>query len=296
MKYAVGIDIGGTNTRVALVSDKYKIEKRVQFLTDIQSPENTVNQITREIEKFQCRIEGIGMSCPGPLKLISGKILTPPNLPGWHQCMITKMLSAKTGVPVYLENDANLAALAEAVLGAGKGKKYVQFLTISTGVGAGFVVDGNIYHGSRGFAQEVANCIMWKEGPKQGDLMAGSIESISSGTAIVKRAKERDIRVDHAGQIYELAQKGNYDAKDIMEDVKEYLSNFIGMIYGILDPDIVILSGSVALKIPGFVEEIQERVCKKVYPALVDNVKIVKAKLDEDCGLIGAAYLAFQNK
>lgn len=200
-----------------------------------------------------------------------------------------------TKVPVILENDANLACLAEAVVGAGKGKHLVQFLTISTGIGAGFCMNGEVYRGARGFAQEVANCILWKDGPVQGELKKGSIESIASGTAITKRAREAGLSVDHAGDVYALAQSGNEKAEQIMEDTFEYLSSFVGILYGILDPDLFVFSGSVALKIPGFLEEIKRRVRKKVYPALEDNIQIVPAKLGEDCGLIGAAHLAFIN-
>jgi glucokinase len=294
MKYAVGIDVGGTNTRVALVDEEYKILKREQFSTNEKNPEETLQKINEVIQNFGCKTEGIGISCPGPLDLIHGIILTPPNLPGWHHYQLTKRLREITGIKVQLENDANLACLAEALVGAGKGKDYVQFLTISTGVGAGFCVGGEIYRGSKGFAQEVANSILWKGGPSQGDLKAGSIESISSGTAIVKRAKDAGLETAHAGQVYEKACAGDAKAQKIMEDTYEYLSSFLGILYGVLDPEIFVLGGSVALKIPGFIEEVERRTKDKVYDALKENVKVVPAVLGEDCGLIGAACLAFQ--
>lgn len=294
MKYAVGIDVGGTNTRVALINDEYKIVERVQFSTDTQNPQVTLEKINNVIKGFGQKIEGIGISCPGPLDLIHGIILETPNLPGWHYFHLTEELQNITGIKVQLQNDANLAGLAEAVIGAGAGKSHVQFLTISTGVGAGFCIDGKIYQGSKGFAQEVANCIVWKNGPSHGVLKSGSIESIASGTAITTRAKNLGLEVVHAGDVYGLAQEGNELAIQIMEDAYEYLSNFISILYGVLDPDLFVLSGSVALKIPGFIEEIEKRVKGKVFDALKDNIKIVPAALGEDCGLIGAACLAFE--
>ena len=288
MKYAVGIDVGGTNTRVALINEKYEIKERVQFGSDPKNPIKTLNQINDVIKGFGEKIEGIGISCPGPLDLINGIILTPPNLPGWHNFELTKELEKITGISVQLENDANLAGLAETVIGAGKGKKIVEFLTISTGVGAGLCIDGQIYRGAKGFAQEVANCILWKNGPSQGDLKKGSIESIASGTAITKRANDAGLEAAHAGEVYETAAM-------IMEDAYEYLSSFIATLYGVLDPELFVLSGSVALKIPGFIEEIEKRAKEKVYDALKSNVKIVPAALGEDCGLIGAACLVFDN-
>lgn len=294
MKYAVGIDVGGTNTRVALINDEYKIVERVQFSTDTQNPQVTLEKINNVIKGFGQKIEGIGISCPGPLDLIHGIILETPNLPGWHYFHLTEELQNITGIKVQLQNDANLAGLAEAVIGAGAGKSHVQFLTISTGVGAGFCIDGKIYQGSKGFAQEIANCIVWKNGPSHGVLKSGSIESIASGTAITTRAKNLGLEVVHAGDVHDLAQEGNELAIQIMEDAYEYLSNFISILYGVLDPDLFVLSGSVALKIPGFIEEIEKRVKGKVFDALKDNIKIVPAALGEDCGLIGAACLAFE--
>ena len=279
---------------MALINDEYKIVERVQFSTDTQNPQVTLEKINNVIKGFGQKIEGIGISCPGPLDLIHGIILETPNLPGWHYFHLTEELQNITGIKVQLQNDANLAGLAEAVIGAGAGKSHVQFLTISTGVGAGFCIDGKIYQGSKGFAQEVANCIVWKNGPSHGVLKSGSIESIASGTAITTRAKNLGLEVVHAGDVYDLAQEGNELAIQIMEDAYEYLSNFISILYGVLDPDLFVLSGSVALKIPGFIEEIEKRVKGKVFDALKDNIKIVPAALGEDCGLIGAACLAFE--
>ena len=237
MKYAVGIDVGGTNTRVALINEEYKILERIQFSTDSKDPEVTLNKIGEIIKGFGKEVEGIGISCPGPLDLIEGVVLTPPNLPGWHHLALSKRLEEITGVRVCLENDANLACLAEALEGA------------------------------------------------------GSIESIASGTAITKCANDAGLEAAHAGEVYELAKEGNETARQIMEDTYEYLSNFLGILYGVLDPEIFILSGSVALKIPGFIEEVEKRTKEKVYDALKENIKIVPAALGEDCGLIGAACL-----
>lgn len=291
MRYAIGIDIGGTNTRVALINEHYEIVKREQFATNVDTPEATLNKINIVIKSFGYDVEGIGLSCPGPLDLVNQVVLTPPNLPGWHHFAISKVLSAITGLKVCLENDANLACLAEAALGAGKQYRYVQFLTISTGIGTGLAIDKKLYRGAKGFAQEIANCIFWKEGPQQANLKKGSIESIASGTAITKRAMDAGLQVEHAGDVNQLALNGNEVAKQIMEDAYEYLANFIATLYAVLDPEVFVLSGSVALKIDGFAERIETMVKDKVYDTLKDNIKVVKAELDEECGLIGAAYL-----
>ena len=288
MKYSVAIDIGGTNTRVALADEELNIIERKQFATDSENPDVTLGKIAEVIKSFDCDIVGAGMSCPGPLDLINGKILTPPNLKGqWHNLKVAEELSKLINKPVYLENDANLAGLAEAVVGEGKDYNYVQFFTVSTGLGAGFVINKEIYHGAHGFGNEVANCVMMKDGPSHGSIIPGGIEAISSGTAITSRA------VKHAGEVNDLAKAGNEVARQIMDDAKEYLANFIGVVYGYADPEIVILGGSVALKIDGFVEEVEALAKERVYEIMKPYVKVRKSTLNEDSGLIGAAYLAF---
>lgn len=293
MKYAIAIDIGGTNTRVALVDEKLNIVDRHQFATDVSNPEVTLKKITDIIKTYDFNIAGAGMSCPGPLDLINGQILTPPNLNGkWHNLYVAKELSKMADIPVYLDNDANLAALAEAVAGEGRDYRFVQFLTVSTGLGAGFVIDKQIYLGSHGYANEVANCIMIQDGPSHGSIIPGGIEAISSGTAITTRALNAGLNVKHAGEVNALAVSGNKTAKTIMDDAKNYLANFIAFIYAFADPEIVILGGSVALKIDGFVEDVESRVKCKVYDNVKPFIKVRKSTLNEDSGLIGAAYLA----
>lgn len=294
MKYSVAIDIGGTNTRVALADEELNIIERKQFATDSENPDVTLGKIAEVIKSFDCDIVGAGMSCPGPLDLINGKILTPPNLKGqWHNLKVAEELSKLINKPVYLENDANLAGLAEAVVGEGKDYNYVQFFTVSTGLGAGFVINKEIYHGAHGFGNEVANCVMMKDGPSHGSIIPGGIEAISSGTAITSRAVKAGLDVKHAGEVNDLAKAGNEVARQIMDDAKEYLANFIGVVYGYADPEIVILAGSVALKIDGFVEEVEALAKERVYEIMKPYVKVRKSTLNEDSGLIGAAYLAF---
>lgn len=295
MRYAVGIDVGGTNTRVALIDEQYHIVERVQFSTNTTDPYAVIQRLCDEIKNFNKEICGIGMSCPGPLDLLQGKILETPNLQGkWWGFPIAEELQKACKVQVFLENDANLAALAEAVIGEGKKYRYVHFLTISTGIGSGQVIDQNIYIGAHGFASEIAHMCMWKDGPSHGSIYPGGIEAISSGTAIVNRAKEAGLDVVHAGDVHQLALSGNEIAKTIMEEAKVYLANAIAAIIALTDPEIVVLGGSVALKIDGFVKEVEELVKERVYRSVKPFVRIEKSTLDEDGGLLGAACLVFR--
>lgn len=294
MKYAIGIDIGGSNTRVALIDEDLNLLERIQFKTNPEDPEETLKKIASVIQNFDKDIIGIGISCPGPLDLESGYILRSPNLgEKWWTLSIPQTITELTGLPCYLENDANLAALAEAVVGDGKDKRYVQFLTISTGLGSGQVIDKKIYDGAHGFAHEIANCILWKDGPQHGRLIPGGVEAICSGTAITTRAQKAGLKVAHAGEVNDLATAGDETAIAIMEDAKEYLANMISILIAVTDPEIVILGGSVAMKIDGFVKDVEDRVKKKVFRPVAPYVDVRPSSLSEDSGLLGAGYLAF---
>ena len=292
MKYAAAVDIGGTHTRVAIINENYEIENKVQFPTTVNDPKPTIDKICQAVEN--ANVIGIGLSCPGPLDLKKGLVLTPPNLhANWHGLPIVQILQKQAGKPAYLENDANLAAYGEAILGLGKGFDIVQYLTISTGLGAGLVINKKIFQGSHGFANEVANTILLPNGPSHGDIIPGGIEALCSGTGIESRAKKAGLNVNHAGQVNGLAKQGNSVAMQIMQEAKELLANYLAGIQAYIDPDIIILGGSVALKIDGFVEEVEQLTKQKVYPILAPYVNIKKSVLHDDAGLLGAACLCF---
>ncbi|OLU43566.1 ROK family protein [Faecalibaculum rodentium] len=298
MKYAVGVDIGGTNSRIALVDENMNIVERTQFRTDAHDPIPTIVRLSEALKDMagDKELVGMGVSCPGPLDLINGKVLNTPNLhDSWQDFPIAGEIEKVTGIPTYLENDANLAALAEAVVGEGRDYNYVQFLTISTGLGSGQVINHKIYQGAHGYGHEVAYAPLWRNGPQHGKIYPGGVEAICSGTAITERAKKAGLEVQHAGEVNDMAKQGHEAAMEIMDDAKEYLANFIAILIAITDPEIVILGGSVALKIPGFVQEVEDRVKEKVLTELKPYVKVRPSTLNEDSGLLGAACLAFEH-
>lgn len=298
MKYAVGVDIGGTNSRIALVDENMNIVERTQFRTDAHDPIPTIVRLSEALKDMagDKELVGMGVSCPGPLDLINGKVLNTPNLhDSWQDFPIAGEIEKVTGIPTYLENDANLAALAEAVVGEGRDYNYVQFLTISTGLGSGQVINHKIYQGAHGYGHEVAYAPLWRNGPQHGKIYPGGVEAICSGTAITERAKKAGLEVQHAGEVNDMAKQGHEAAMEIMDDAKEYLANFIAILIAITDPEIVILGGSVALKIPGFVQEVEDRVKEKVLTELKPYVIVRPSTLNEDSGLLGAACLAFEH-
>jgi glucokinase len=294
-KYVAAVDIGGTNTRVACLDESLNIIHRQSFSTDAQNPEEAVRKIVDAIAQLPFPVQAIGVGSPGPINLKEGILLSPPNLPGWWNFALKEEIEKASGMPCFVEGDANLAGLSESVMGNGKDHSICVFMTISTGIGGGLIIDKKVFQGAHGSATELANSIVWSMGPHHGSLKEGAIEAISSGTAIVNRARILGYDVEHAGQVADLAKTGDIACAEIIEDAMEYLANLIAIIYGIIDPDIVVLGGSVALKIEGFIENIEKRVKNKVYPHLSGFVNLVPAKLGDDSGLVGAGYLALSN-
>ncbi len=295
MKYSLGIDIGGTNSRVSLFDQNYEVIEKKTIASDPNDHEKTLSElcsfINQKAETYN--IVGIGVCAPGPLDLIKGKIIETPNLPGWSGCEVSGYIEKATGIKTMLENDANLAALAEAVVGLGANHKSVQYLTISTGIGSGLVVNGEIFNGSHGFAHEIANVIVNPAGNQKGNLQKGSVESIASGTAITEIALLRGLDVKHAGEVNDLALQGNEVAIKVMDEAYDALSSCIAAIVAFIDPEIIILGGSVALKIDGFTEKIENLVKSKVFDAVKPYVKVVTSNLDGDSGILGGAILGF---
>lgn len=286
----IGIDIGGTQSRVAAIEENTVI-KQVRIATDNQNPIKHIEKLIELIDEFAVEYESIGISCPGPIDLQTGKILNPPNLPGWHGFALTSYLKKATGKKVRLDNDANCAALAEAVIGAGKGYNYVPFVTISTGIGAGFVLNQELFYGAHGFALEVANCLVDEENLVDGSTLQGSVERVASGTGIYHQARMNGLDVESTADVFRLANQGNQQAVDLLEYVSDKLANFLAMLQAVLDPDIIILGGSVILNNPKFISILESKVRKRVYSTTKKNVKIVKAKLGDDAGLIGTTLL-----
>lgn len=287
----IGIDIGGTQTRIALFSENGLITQ-VKFPTYIDNPHAQVAQMVAEMRQLSADYLAIGVACPGPLDVKNGVILNPPNLPGWHNFPLQAVLEEASGKPVIIDNDANLAALAEAKIGAGSGKSIVQFLTISTGIGGGLVVNDEIFHGAHGFAQEVANCLVDETNDVPGTTLAGSVERICSGTGIYHLARQKNLHVDSTADVFALANAGNTTAHAIIEYTAQRLASFLATIQGVIDPDIIVIGGSVALHNPEFIQLIENYLKQKVYPTVAPYIQLEIAHCHDAAGVIGAGLWA----
>lgn len=256
MKYT-GIDIGGTKCAV-IAGDENGIADKIRF--DTSGVDETVANIVNAVEKLGAN-SAIGISCGGPLDSKRGVIMSPPNLPGWDNIEIVKMLEDKFGVPTGIQNDANACALAEWKYGAGRGTENMIFLTFGTGMGAGLILNGRLYAGTNDMAGEVGHVRMAQYGPV-GYGKAGSFEGFCSGGGIVEigkiAAREKlqcggrtafcksfdELEKITAKKIADCAKAGDGDSIRVYDICSEKLGLGLSMLIDILNPEKIVI-GSV---------------------------------------------------
>jgi glucokinase len=234
---------------------------------------------------------GIGVGCPGPLDFIAGKVLNPPNLYGWKDFELAAYVSKKTGLRVTLNNDANCAGLAESLLGAGKGCESVFYITVSTGIGGAYVYRGELVNGAHCSAAEAYNLIVCEDRYCHQGANAGSMNEVCGGDALARQAREVFGREVPPKELYEelYLKEKNPEAVRLIDAWFCNLAKGIANIACIVDPDIFILGGSISLKTKGFMETLTEKA--KPYLIHPESLRLEKALLGEDAGLIGAALL-----
>ena len=307
--YVVGVDLEGTKISTALSDLEGKIINQTTIPTDAHEGEVPVlNRIINSIEKVVNDsavsyedIKGIGIGSPGPLDAKQGIIITTPNLP-FKNFNLVKPISEKFGVPVFLDNDANVAAIGEFMFGAGKGAENIVFFTVSTGVGGGAILNGKVYRGHTSNALEIGHMTVAPHGSRCNCGNVGCVEATSSGTAIAKRAHEAlSTKVETSLRKYENvtsyevfveAAAGDPVAKDIIDDAMNYLGIAVANAVSIFDPEYVIIGGGVSKAGDVVFDTVRKVVNKRCFKSMAESVKIVPAGLGTDAGLIGAVALA----
>lgn len=308
-KYVVGVDLGGTKISTALADFEGNVLAQSIIPTNAHEGEervleriiNTIQSVIKEGEVNLEDVKAIGIGSPGPLDSQKGIIIKTPNLP-FTNFNLVRPLEVKFGVPVFLDNDANVAAIGEYMLGAGRGKKNMVYFTVSTGVGGGAIVDGNIYRGNTSNALEIGHTTVAPFGPRCGCGNVGCLEAVSSGTAIGKRGREavttkvetslKDYENVTSYEVFKEAEKGDAVAKDIIEDALSYLGIGIANAISIFDPEMVVIGGGVSKAGDIVFERVREVVKKRCFKSMSDACEIVPAGLGTDAGVIGAVALA----
>lgn len=300
MKYYIGIDLGGTNVRTLLVDENGKAYSEVKDMTEAsKGPEYVFEKICGQIDALDLTacgglkgVEGIGIGVPGPVDTVNKVMVMATNLPGFENYQICHKLQDKYNIPAFIDNDANVAGLAEAVLGAGKGYPIVYYTTISTGIGGALVVNGKLVSGGRGHAGEIGNIIVNTNGKPINHLNPGAVENEASGTFVTRKGQAL-IGIDkvrHAGDVFELASQGNEAAQGIVDEFIDYLSTMFANIAHVVDPYVFVLGGGVMKSKEYFFDRLVEAFNSKVHVGMRGYIKFVPTEI-ADCGAIGAAML-----
>lgn len=296
----LGLDIGGTKTAVVLGSRDGAIRWRKEFPTapqrGVQKVFSEVTTVAREaLNSAPKPVVAISVSIGGPLDVERGIIYSPPNLPGWDAIPLKGMLAGEFSLPVYVEHDGNAGALAEWYFGAGKGFSHVVFITMGTGFGAGFILNGRLYRGANDLAGEMGHIRIAENGPLCYGK-SGSLEGFGSGTGIMKLAHHLlpgkwDASATVA-DVYRSWQAGSPEARQVFEQAGFWLGRGLALLIDTLNPQRIILGGLGMRVNDALMPFVQAVVRDEALPAAVRACEVVPAGLGESIGDVASLCAA----
>jgi len=297
-RVAVGIDLGGTNLRVAAVNKEGKILDLAQKKS-AKSKEKLKKQIGALILKVEkeigkAEVTGIGISVAGPINKQKGIVSLMPNIPKIKNWKIKKELQRKFKVAVELENDANAALLGERWLGLAKGKKDVLLLTLGTGVGGAALVGGRILKGRSGAAAEFGHIVVDPNGPICGCGKKGCLESFCGAEGILRMAEKEELKVKEVEDVFMLAKAKSQKVTRVLQKFSAALAIGLGNLINIFNPELIILSGKVSKSSDVFLPRTQKYLKKECFDALLKDVDIRKSEMIDQSAFLGVANLALK--
>ena len=319
--YSIGVDLGGTNLRIAAVDGDGKLLEKLTLGAEVsRGREFVITEMCKAIETVRNtyngsgQLLGIGIGVPGFIDMAAGMVMESPNLPDWKSFPVRDEIEQRLNTTVILENDANSAAMGEKWLGAGRQYDHMAMYTLGTGVGGGLVLNGRLWHGMTGMAGELGHFNVYADGHPCGCGSRGCLEQYASATAVVRMAHEAIARGESEeleklshdpGQftsrsIYNLAVQGEHAAKKVFENVGRALGIGIGAMVNALNLPMYVIGGGVSSAwdafAPAMFEEMKFRssIYSLTSPDRIGHEKgtiITRALLGSDAGLYGAARL-----
>ncbi len=308
----IGIDVGGTNIKIALVengriiySNTVPTYAKMGYEYTVKNIIQSIKDLIKETQIEQNSIEAIGFDFPGQVDYKTGVVKLAPNIPGWVNVPIAKMIEDEFHIPTKIDNDVRCAALGEMKFGAGQGCENFVCITVGTGIGSGLVVNGQLVRGASNAAGEIGHIkLQMKDGPICGCGDRGCLEAYASGPSIVamaydyikggKSTKFSEMAGDGEITPYivaKAAQEGDPVAKRIFEIMGEYIGIGLTSVINLLNPEKVIIGGGVAESGELLLEPIRRTIKSRAMKVAGDAVKIVPAQLGNSAGVIGASML-----
>lgn len=313
MKYAIGIDLGGTFIKIGIVNEKGKILKKVEIESKAkEGPKEVIKQLYQGIKLVltnnRYKIEGIGVGSPGMINAKKGIVENPPNFPGWERVNLKKTIQKEFGINTDIENDANAAAVGELIYGSGKKLKSFVMVTLGTGVGGGIIFNKRVYRGDTGAAGEVGHITIDYNGDPCNCGSVGCIETFVGNNYLVQRIKkdlshntgsailrlvEGDTKKITPRIIHEAALLDDEFAISIIKDTGTKLGFALASVINVLDIANVIVGGGVAGFGEMLFESLEQSIKERVLIPIKPRVKVIPAKLKNEAGIKGASALVF---
>lgn len=312
--YVVGVDVGATHLGLLLADLSAHVLDEIESDFDVsRGPESCLSEVDNMLRRLLTNanlcledIGAIGVGVPGPVVEQAGGVIAPPIMPGWDQFPIRKHLVSLWNCPIALNNDAELGALGEWAYGAGRGEQYLLYIKVGYGIGAGLLINGQVYRGATGSAGEIGHITINNQGPICTCGNRGCLESVAGGRAIAERAKQVILAANVRTQlslvnpiegltaidVAAAAQKGDLVAQEIIAQAGEYLGITIANLINIVNPGMIIVGGGIAKMGDLFLEPIRSSVRKRSLEAAVENLRITAAMLGHRSSSMGAVVQA----
>ncbi len=296
---AVGIDFDHDKVRVAVsdlsrsvlaeASAPHDVDHDAQGALAIAA--ELVEQVLQEAGLDRARLLGVGVALAGPIDHDKGALHPSDVLPGWANVDAAGELEQRLETPAYVDNDANLGALAEVTLGAGRNARFAAYVSISSGIGAGIVVDGRPYHGHRGTAGEIGHVVVDPQGPICRCGNRGCLETLASGPALLKLVQDSRDGELSVREMIELARDGDAGCRRAIADAGQVVGRVVAGLVNLFSPEMVVIGGDLGEAGDLMLDPLREAVQRDALPAAADGLKVVAGELGERANLLGALAL-----
>jgi predicted NBD/HSP70 family sugar kinase len=296
---AIGIDLGKRHLGVAASDLSHAILAEAGRPMRTEEPAETgleaavglVEQVLLEARVSRAEVVGVGMGLPAPIDRRSGRVGSSSILPGWVGVRAAEELGARLELPVTVDNDANLGALAELHWGAAAGRRQAAYLKVSTGIGAGLIVDGRLFHGAHGLAGEIGHTIVDEHGPVCRCGKRGCLETLAGTQALVELLEPRLGRSIVTAELLELAASGDSAARRLIADAGRHIGMAVATLCDLLNPELIVVGGELSEAGDLLLDPLREQIHRNAIPATARDVEVVASMLGPRAELLGALAL-----